>query len=503
VNQLVLTGDLRGDPTFHQLLERTESAALFAHGHQDVPFDRVVDALGVERRLDRSPLFQVKLIVQNTPFEPLHLAGVELEPIPVEKGVAQQDLVVALWERQGALGGWANYSTDLFEPATVRGWLRGFDALLSLIVSQPSCRLERLRQSLVIAGKNPSTAQESKMKKPSLASFKKSPAATPVAGKLVERSQPVGSSLPLIFEPATDGVDLVEWLSGERDSVLRDLSTHGALFFRGFGVKEPEYFERFATTVCDTLFDENGEHPHESVSGNVYTPVFYSPAKKLLWHNENSFNYRWPGKIIFCSVQPAASGGETPVADSRQVYQAIDPQIRSRFEELGVLYRRNYGRGMGLEWQEVFQTDDRGVVEDYCRENRLRFHWRDDGGLRTECLRPAVIEHPVTGEKSWFNQAQHWHPACLDDATRESLTFLFVEEDLPRSCTFGDGSPIPDEHMHHILQVYERLEAVQRWGTGDVMLLDNVLCAHARNPYEGDRKLLVAMGDMGSFDARA
>ncbi|MCB1056537.1 MAG: TauD/TfdA family dioxygenase, partial [Acidobacteria bacterium] len=500
VNQLVLTGDLEGDPTFGELVERAKAATVFAQDHQDAPFDRVVDAVGIERRLDRSPLFQVKLILQNTPFEPLRLAGVDLEPLPVEKGIAQQDLVVALWQREGVLEGWANFSTDLFRASTVRGWLGDFDGLLAEVVKEPHCRLERLRQSLVVAGTTPSTAQEPKMKKPSLASFKKSPAAA-VATRLVERSLPASGSLPLIFSPTTDGVDLVEWLAGERAAVLADLRSHGALFFRGFGVTEPEYFERFATTVCDSLFDENGEHPHESVSGNVYTPVFYSPANKLLWHNENSFNFRWPGKIIFCSVLPAASGGETPVADSRQVYRAIDPEIRDRFEELGVLYRRNYGRGMGLDWQEVFQTDDRRVVEDYCHENRLSFHWRDDGALRTECLRPAVIEHAATGEKSWFNQAQHWHPACLDPATRQSLTSLFSEEDLPRSCSFGDGSPIPDEFMHHVLEVYARLEAVQPWGAGDVMLLDNVLCAHARNPYQGDRKLLVAMGDMGTFEA--
>lgn len=289
------------------------------------------------------------------------------------------------------------------------------------------------------------------------------------------------------------------WVARERETVARDLQRHGAIFFRGFGLVEHEAFERFASSVCKSLFDENGEHPHESVTGNVYTPIFYSPGKKLLWHNENSFNFRWPSKIMFCSVRPADEGGETPVADSRRVYQAIDPEIRSRFEELGVRYQRNYGQGMGLDWREVFQTEDRSSVEAYCRENRFDFEWRDDGGLRTLCRRPAVVRHPETGEKTWFNQAQHWHPACLDEATRESLTHLYSEEDLPRHCTFGDGSPIPDEAMHHILEVYQQLEVALPWSRGDIMLVDNLLCAHARNPYRGERKLLVAMGDMASY----
>ncbi len=500
VNQLVLTGNLTGDPTFEALMGRVETAALAAYAHQDVPFDRVVDALGVERRLDLSPLFQVKLIVQNAPFEPLRLPGVELLPLELEKGTAQQDLVVALWQRDGRLQGWFNYSTDLFEEATVRRFMELLEATLTAVVEHPTARLEELRQRFVNYDRRLRTMSERRVKKPSLAAFKKSrPATVGTADELVKRSQPFDDALPLVLEPATAGVDLVAWVARERETVARDLQRHGAIFFRGFGLVEHEAFERFASSVCKSLFDENGEHPHESVTGNVYTPIFYSPGKKLLWHNENSFNFRWPSKIMFCSVRPADEGGETPVADSRRVYQAIDPEIRSRFEELGVRYQRNYGQGMGLDWREVFQTEDRSSVEAYCRENRFDFEWRDDGGLRTLCRRPAVVRHPETGEKTWFNQAQHWHPACLDEATRESLTHLYSEEDLPRHCTFGDGSPIPDEAMHHILEVYQQLEVALPWSRGDIMLVDNLLCAHARNPYRGERKLLVAMGDMASY----
>ena len=305
--------------------------------------------------------------------------------------------------------------------------------------------------------------------------------------------------LPLVIEPSVDGLNLADFAAGHRSVLEKELLDHGAILFRGFGILEPESLEAFATAVCSSLFDENGEHPHDSVSGNVYTPVFYSPAKKLLWHNENSFNYRWPRKIMFCCVDPADEGGETPIVDSRAVFAAIDPEVRRRFMKGGLIYSRNYGEGLGLDWTDVFHTEDRGYVEEYCRQNDLEFEWREDGGLRTRCRRPSVIRHPETGDASWFNQAQHWHLACLDSETRTSLEYIFEEEDLPRNCFFGNGDAIPDSDMEHIMDVYERLEVAFPWQAGDVLLVDNILCAHARNPYSGDRKLLVAMGDMASY----
>ncbi|MGH8920199.1 MAG: TauD/TfdA family dioxygenase, partial [Actinomycetes bacterium] len=119
--------------------------------------------------------------------------------------------------------------------------------------------------------------------------------------------------------------------------------------------------------------------------------------------------------------------------------------------------------------------------------------------LRTAAVRPAVVRHPVTGEWSWFNQAQHWHIACLDEATRTSLLETVGEDGLPRECRFGDGTPIPDSAMAEICAVYDELEVVFPWQRGDVLMLDNILVAHARNPFRGERELLVAMGDMIRF----
>jgi alpha-ketoglutarate-dependent taurine dioxygenase len=307
------------------------------------------------------------------------------------------------------------------------------------------------------------------------------------------------STLPLIIKPAIDNIDLIDWLETNQDFLCRNLLNYGAILFRGFNIDTPSAFEKFGLAICNELFNENGEHPRETVSGKVYTPVFYPSDRKLLWHNENSFNHRFPLKIIFGCRQPAQQGGETPIVDSRKVFQLISPKIREIFIEKQVMYVRNYGDGLGLDWQTVFQTENQAEVEKKCQQNAIKFEWKSENRLRTFSVRPAIIKHPKTGELSWFNQAQHWHPACLDPITRESLLTSFKPEDLPRNCYYGDGTPIEDSVMEEICGVYQQLEAVFPWQKGDVLLLDNILSAHARNPFVGDRKLFVAMGEMKSY----
>lgn len=322
------------------------------------------------------------------------------------------------------------------------------------------------------------------------------------AGELVRRGfLAEGQELPLVIEPAASGVDLVDWARGQRDAVRQDLLRYGAILFRGFGITEPEPFEALAATLCDELFNENGEHPRETVDGNVYTPTFYPADHKLLWHNENSFNHSWPTKIMFCCVTPPEKGGETPIVDSRRVLAELDAEVRERFVHRGVTYMRNYHPGLGLSWQEVFQTSDRATVAKRCGEDRIELEWVGENRLRTRARRPAVVDHPVTGERTWFNQAQHWHVSCLDAQGREAMESLFSEEELPRNCYYADGGAIADDDMRHVLDVYERLEVAFPWQRGDVVVIDNVLIAHARNPFAGKRKLLVALGDMASYAA--
>jgi alpha-ketoglutarate-dependent taurine dioxygenase len=307
--------------------------------------------------------------------------------------------------------------------------------------------------------------------------------------------------IPCVTAPA--GADIGGWLRGNRDRVDAALRDSGALRFGGFGLGAVPAFEQLARATCGELLRDNPEHTSVSDSGNVQTPVPYSARRKLLWHNENTFGDKWPGRILFaCAVAPD-SGGETPLADTRAMYRALRGPARSRFSELGITYQRTYGTGVGLSWQQVFQTADPAEAEGKCRSADVQFEWGEGNRLRTRQTRPAIVKHPVTSELVWVAQPQHWHPACLDPQTRESLVAVLGEDRLPRDCFFGDGSRIEAEIMNDLCAAYQEHETSFSWQPGSAVLIDNLILAHGRNPYAGERKILVAMGSMYDYRALA
>ncbi|HEY6804799.1 MAG TPA: condensation domain-containing protein, partial [Pyrinomonadaceae bacterium] len=499
INLLVLRNDLSGDPTFRELLQRAREVCLGAYTHQDVPFEKLVEELKPERSESRSPLFQILLTLQNAPLGTLELPGLELSAVSSGHETAQYDIALGVRETEQSISATVVYNSDLYEAATIQRLVQLLQAVLRIITEQPEIPLHSLTGML---GEVDKTARLGERKKREESGFAKLKSMKPVpvsvqpedlvsTGYLSDNGK-----LPLIVTPAVDDVDLINWAGSNRAYIETQLARYGAILFRGFKLSTAPEFERFAQTITTNLFQDNGEHPRKSVSGNVYTPTFYPPEQKIIWHNENSFNYQWPTKIWFCCVQPAQQGGETPIVDSRRVFAALSPGIKERFIQKGIMYMRNYGRGLGLDWPGVFRTSSKAEIEKHCRAAFIDFEWKSEDRLCTRAVRPAVVKHPVTGELTWFNQAQHWHISCLDPLTRESMVSLFAEEDLPRNCYYGDGSRIEDSVMNEILSVYKHLEVSFPWQRGDILMLENLLTAHARNQFVGPRQIMVAMGDM-------
>ncbi|MEU5302884.1 amino acid adenylation domain-containing protein [Streptomyces noursei] len=141
VNTLVLRTDLSGDPTFRELLDRVREFDLAAFAHQDVPFERLVEALNPARSQDRHPLFQVMLVLQNQAAADVELPGVTVTGQPVHTGVSKFDLSFSFTERRDEAGGAAgidghvDYSTELFEPETVHRLAHRLRCLLSAVVA--------------------------------------------------------------------------------------------------------------------------------------------------------------------------------------------------------------------------------------------------------------------------------------------------------------------------------------------------------------------------------
>ncbi len=137
VNTLVLRSDLSGEPDVRDLLGRVRARVLDAYSHQDVPFELLVDDLAPQRDLSRSPLFQILLLVQNSPLPELRLPGASLVALPLESRTAKFDLTLTVEETDRGLWAGLEYAADLFEVTTARRMLRHFGVLLDAIVSDP------------------------------------------------------------------------------------------------------------------------------------------------------------------------------------------------------------------------------------------------------------------------------------------------------------------------------------------------------------------------------
>jgi alpha-ketoglutarate-dependent taurine dioxygenase len=279
-----------------------------------------------------------------------------------------------------------------------------------------------------------------------------------------------------------------------RDMIGKSLPLHGAVLLRGLEKGSVSDFTRFlASFGHEPLSYEFASTPRSHIGQGVYSSTEYPHHQWIPQHNEQSYTSSWPLKIWFYCAVPPDQGGETPIANSREVYRRLDPAIRARFSRHGLMYVRNYGNGLDVPWQKVFQTSDKDVVEAYCRAHRIAWEWREEGELRTRHLCQSEAQHPMTGESVWFNQAHLFHISGLESGVREALLDAVDEADLPRNVYYGDGSRIEEAILDEIRGVYDEVMLSFPWQDGDILLLDNMLSSHGRAPFGGRRRILVAM----------
>jgi len=301
---------------------------------------------------------------------------------------------------------------------------------------------------------------------------------------------------PLVVEPDVENINLALWAEGNRAFIETELTRHGAILFRNFDVNSASRFEQFVRAISPDLLDYNERAaPRREVSSQIYTSTEFPADQYIPLHHEMAHSHNWPMKIWFFCVEPADRGGATPIANDRKVFPRIDPRIKGRFMRKKVMYIRNYGEGVDMPWQEVFQTNDKAALEAYCRKAHMECEWKDDDHVRMRAVRQAVATHPKTGEMVWFNHAHMFHLSNLDPEVRESLLAIFKEEELPRNAFYGDGTPIESSVLDEIRSVYDEASVRFPWQRGDVLMLDNFLASHGRDPFVGPRKILVAMAE--------
>lgn len=313
-----------------------------------------------------------------------------------------------------------------------------------------------------------------------------------------EATMPASQSgmIPLIIQPESNQSRLPGWIDENKALLDQQLIEHGAVLFRDFQFDGEKEFQSIVNQLCDhTLSYVYRSTPRTKVGANIYTATEYPAHKSIPFHNETAYARDWPMRLIFYCALPAEEGGETPIADTVKVTMRIPPEILDKFTGKQVMYVRNYGSGVDLDWPTVFQTSDKAEVERYCTDHGIEFEWRGNGCLRTRQVCQAVASHPYTDKLIWFNQAHLFHISSVDEKTRKSLLKIYKEDELPRNTYYGDGSPIEDAFLEQIRACYDAERVVFPWKAKDVLVIDNMLVSHARNPFKGTRRVLVGMGD--------
>ncbi|GKT51328.1 clavaminate synthase-like protein At3g21360 [Colletotrichum spaethianum] len=321
-------------------------------------------------------------------------------------------------------------------------------------------------------------------------------------------------SAPTVAESAAALRALAE--SGKLQDLL---DQHGAVLIRGVGHPSAETFSQ----LVGAAEQARGSRPHVQIglagkrtplADNVWTANEGSPSTRFYQHNEYSRYTRFPSNIHFYCVKKAKKGGATPIANSAYVFEKVQARIPALVEEI-----RKRGLGMKMvfrapgdeakvnqfNWagkhsfgQELLPGDDeatkRQKVEKQVRKLTSDFKWNDDGSLELTQHIPGIRRLPTSGRPVWFNGLVGRHGITRDIGAldpphigRDGMTYL--------PCVYGDDEPIPRELLNKLIEVIDEEEISLVLEEGDLLLVDNFQVSHGREPWEGDRQILVSMWD--------
>jgi alpha-ketoglutarate-dependent taurine dioxygenase len=318
--------------------------------------------------------------------------------------------------------------------------------------------------------------------------------------------------LPLVIEPLQqfNFDQFLAYLKEQHEPLKKKLLIFGGILFRGFPVEGADHFNAVvdALGLGKPLNYIGGDTPRDKVKGKVYTSTEAPPSLMIPLHNEMSFIKNYPRHIYFYCDIPSSIGGSTNIADARTVYKAVDAKIKERFVRQGLRYVSNfYGQSPLLDlinrfqrahktWMDAFETDHKETVEQLCVANEFGYKWTKKDWLQVTYATPAVIAHPETGERVWFNQAHlyDYNPRLLGFWNWLGTKLIYMRKDtVMHQICYGDGSSMARQDLYQVMDVLEKSTIQFPWQKGDVMVLDNVLAMHGRAPFKGKRRILVSL----------
>lgn len=317
---------------------------------------------------------------------------------------------------------------------------------------------------------------------------------------------PDGGTPPLFIEPKDetlrDRLAFLQWLENRRPVLDRMVVNNGGIVLRGFPVATTADFEnvidRFPTYTQGYV---GGISPRRALGAKALESTSIAPQYRLGIHQEMAYTRDYPPRIMFFARIVPDEGGQTIIADMRQVTAKLPPTLTEKLDRLGVAAVRNFGNGEHEErasvepefmpWATSFDTDDRAEVERLCRGLGREAIWNANGSLTTVARFPAFTIHPATGERVYRANLHAVRQPFVDTSAEAEELRSF--QAVPSGNYFGDGTPLNDAEWAGLSAIIDEETREWVWAAGDVMILDNLLVGHGRNPFRGERETQVAL----------
>ncbi|MEU9701630.1 TauD/TfdA family dioxygenase [Streptomyces sp. NPDC047981] len=292
------------------------------------------------------------------------------------------------------------------------------------------------------------------------------------------------------------GAGAAAWAAEHASDVLAVVAEHGAAVVTGLDLRTVSDVEAVLGGLgVPPVREAEGFAARTPYADGVYSSAAWPARQPMCMHHELSYAGRFPGLLLFACLRAPGGGGATALADAAAVLEALPSAIVERFEQEGWLLTRAYHEEIGTSLTQAFGTTDPRAIDAYCRDNGIVTDWQPDGSLRTRQHRRAVVSHPRSGRRCWFNQVAFLNQWTMDPEVRAFLIEEYGPEGLPFNTSYGNGDGVASEAVEQINEVYEAHTVRRPWQDGDLMLVDNIRTAHSREPYEGPRQVVVAMAE--------
>ncbi|KAJ4363199.1 hypothetical protein N0V83_010319 [Neocucurbitaria cava] len=343
--------------------------------------------------------------------------------------------------------------------------------------------------------------------------------------RILGAPHPKGTVIPLalalrpsvhdVAPPSLDAaISTIKSLQAQGSLLSKKLATHGTLLFRGLPIKSADDFSRFAHAF--------GFSPHEIIGIVVDRPLLApnvapaneAPKEVLIYnHNESPQVPHAPEYIFFYSHRAPKEGGKTPISSSLELFHRAKEELPEFIDELaekGILSKvtykvdKQYTGGSTLKQafgKDIEEGDDeatrRAKVEEqikrYCRGEHTTWEWTDEGKTLVLTHRlPAIRTQPGSDLPTLFTGLAGYYKTFLSpDAP--SVARRNITQQL-----FGDGTPIPEHYLKQLAEITDEIRVLHKWQEGDVLVYDNVIAQHGRQPWKGaqeDRVVLASLWD--------